>query len=158
MIDLKGCKMNYELIKQRLAPCGLHCGKCFAFTDGDIRNHSKHLKDSLGEFDVYAQRFTELLDESVFNKYSDFKELLDYFAKVDCIGCRKENCKLFKDCNVRRCSERKGVNFCFECSDFPCNNTGFDEHLHKRSVAINNKMKEIGVENYYEEIKDKPRY
>jgi hypothetical protein len=47
--------------------------------------------------------------------------------------------------------------FCYQCPDFPCNNTGFDEHLHKRSVDINNRMKEIGVEKYYEEVKDMKR-
>jgi hypothetical protein len=46
--------MEYEQIKSRLAPCGLHCGKCFAFVYGDIRKNSKGLKESLGEFDIYA--------------------------------------------------------------------------------------------------------
>jgi hypothetical protein len=150
--------MNYEKIKDRLAPCGLHCGKCFAYIDSDIKNHSSRLKESLGNFDTYAERFVDLLNEPVFNKYKDFKELLDYFTKADCKGCRKENCKLFKDCKVRSCSEEKGVDFCFECPEFPCNNTGFDVHLDKRSVAINKRMKELGVEKYYNTIKDKPRY
>ena len=62
--------MNYKQIKNRLAPCGLHCGKCFAFTDGDIAEHSNYLKNALGEFDVYADRFVDLLNEPVFRKYS----------------------------------------------------------------------------------------
>ena len=147
-----------NLIKSRLAPCGLHCGKCFAFRDGDISKESKSLLRNLGNFEVYAERFTELLDAPVFKKYPDFKEMLSFFAKAECGGCRKEKCKLFKDCNVRLCSEEKNVDFCFECSLFPCSNTGFDDHLYKRSVKINQKMKEIGVENYYNEIKDQPRY
>lgn len=150
--------MNYDQIKNRLAPCGLHCGKCFAFADGDIKNNSKKLKESLGDFDVYAQRFVELIIEPVFNKYPDFKELLSYFATVECGGCRKEKCKIFKECNVRDCSEQKMVDFCFQCPEFPCNNTGFDQHLSKRSVEINMRINEIGVEKYYDEIKDKPRY
>ena len=150
--------MELDQIKNRLAPCGLHCGKCFAFVDGDIRNNSKRLKESLGGFDVYAQRFVELLDEPVFRKYPDFKVLLSYFASVECRGCRKESCKIFKDCKVRDCHSRKKVDFCFQCSEFPCTNTGFDQHLHKRSVDINIKMSEIGVEKYYDEIKDTPRY
>lgn len=150
--------MDYEQIKNRLAPCGLHCGKCFAFADGDIKKYSNLLKENLGNFDVYASRFTELLSEPKFEKYPEFKGLLAYFASVECNGCRKEKCKIFKDCKVRDCHEQKRVDFCFQCSDFPCGNTGFDEHLHKRSVDINIKMKEIGVENYYAEIKDKPRY
>jgi len=150
--------MEYEQVKNRLAPCGLHCGKCFAFVDGDIRNDSKRLKKSLGEFDIYAVRFVDLINEPIFKKYPDFKELLSYFSSVECNGCRKEKCKIFKDCKVRDCYETKGIDFCFQCSDFPCDNTGFDNHLHKRSVDINMRIKEIGVEEYYNEIKAKPRY
>jgi len=150
--------MDYDFIKSRLGPCGLHCGKCFAFIDGDIKNYSNKLKDSLGDFGTYANRFVDLINEPVFNKYRDFNELLTYFASVECAGCRKERCKIFKDCKVRDCHERKNVDFCFECSDFPCNNTGFDQHLEKRSIDINIKMREIGVQEYYNEIKDKSRY
>lgn len=145
-------------IQDRLAPCGLHCGKCFAYTDGEIRNKSIELKKALGNFDVYAQRFVDLIDAPVFKKYPDFKKLLMYFSTIECKGCRKETCRLFKDCKVRDCYKEKGVDFCYQCSDFPCNNTGFDEHLYKRSVDINNRIKEVGIEKYYQEIKDKPRY
>jgi hypothetical protein len=150
--------MDYEQIKTRLAPCGLHCGKCFAFADGDITRQSRQLQESLGNFDIYAERFVTLLEEPVFKKYSEFKEMLTYIISVQCKGCRLEKCKLFKTCNVRDCHEQKNVDFCFQCPEFPCNNTGFDPHLHKRSVDINVRMKEIGVEKYYEEIKGKPRY
>lgn len=150
--------MEYEFIKSRLAPCGLHCGKCFAFKDGDITKTSDQLKNLLGNFNVYAERFVELLGNPVFSKYPQFKELLEYFSEGECSGCRNERCKLFKNCKVRECSEEKGVDFCFQCSDFPCGNTGFDKHLNDRSVTINQRMAEIGVEQYYIEIKEKPRY
>lgn len=150
--------MDYEFIKSRLAPCGLHCGKCFAFTEGDISELSRNLKYSFGDFDVYAERFVDMLNEPLFLKYPDFKEMLDFFGKGKCSGCRKEKCAIFKNCRVRECSEKKAVDFCFECSDFPCENTGFDEHLQKRWMNINLKMKEDGVEAYYNEIKDKSRY
>lgn len=150
--------MDYEFIKSRLAPCGLHCGKCFAFADGDIVDLSNRLKESLGNFDVYAERFVTLLNEPVFSKYGDFKTLLNHLSTPKCKGCRKEKCILFQSCKVRECSEEKNVDFCFQCKDFPCENTGFDKHLHRRSVNINLRMKEIGVEAYYNEIKNKPRY
>jgi len=156
--DNREVSMDYEFIKTRLAPCGLHCGKCFAFSDGDINRLSKELKDNLGNFDVYAERFVNLLDEPLFLKYPEFKEMLDYFSAGKCTGCRKEHCVLFKNCNVRGCSENKQVDFCFQCSEFPCNNTGFDEHLQKRWKSINTKMKEGGVEAYYNKVKDKPNY
>ena len=150
--------MGYEFIKTRLSPCGLHCGKCFAFSEGKICQLSQELKYNLGDFDVYAERFVTMLDEPIFLKYSDFKEMLEFFSKGKCKGCRNEKCVMFKSCKVRECSENEGVDFCFECSNFPCNNTGFDEHLYKRWKDINVKMKMDGVETYYNEIKDKPRY
>lgn len=150
--------MNYEHIKERLAPCGLHCGKCFAFEDGEIKNHSRQLQKSLGNFDVYAARFVDLLNEPAFKNYPTFKAMLQHFASDGCKGCRQEKCKLFSNCKVRDCHEQQGVDFCFQCAHFPCNNTGFDEHLHKRSIDINRRMKEIGVEKYFEEVKDVPRY
>lgn len=150
--------MDYNLIKNKLAPCGLDCSKCYAFVGGDIKNLSNQLKIALGDFDIYAQRFAELINGDIFRKYADFKTLLTHFASADCNGCRNEKCKIFRDCKVRDCIEEKFVDFCFQCSDFPCENTGFDEHLQKRSIEINRKMKEIGVEKYYDEVKEKPRY
>lgn len=145
---------QYDFVKQRLGPCGLHCGKCFAFADGEIAALSRQLKDALGNFDIYAQRFAGMLDEQpVFLQYPAFKAFLQYLTEVECGGCRKEKCKLFKTCNARPCSEEKGVDFCFACDEFPCENTGFNENLYKRHVEINKRMKEIGAEQYYEEIK-----
>ncbi|MCL2682066.1 MAG: DUF3795 domain-containing protein [Bacteroidales bacterium] len=150
--------MDYEFIKTRLAPCGGYCGNCFAFSEGKICELSKDLQNNLGNFDEYAERFVNLLNEPLFLNYSEFKEMLNYFSFGKCKGCRKEKCAVFKGCNVRECSENKGVDFCFQCSEFPCNNTGFDEHLQKRWIARCIKMKECGVEAYYNEIKNEPRY
>ena len=126
-------KMNKDAIDARLAPCGLHCGKCFAFADGEIRRLSRELRTALGGFDIYL-------------------------ASNACGGCRKEPCRLFRGCKVRSCSSRRGVDYCFRCDEFPCTHTGFDEHLYRRFVAINHRMREEGVERYYDEIKDLPRY
>jgi len=149
---------DHEWIKRRLAPCGLHCGKCFAFTDGDISFHSRRLRESLGNFDGYAERFVKVLDAPVFGKYGDFKELLEYLGQGSCKGCREERCKLYRSCRVRLCSEKRGVDFCFECGEFPCEETGLDADLYRRHVAINERMREIGVHEYYEEVKDRTRY
>ena len=140
-----------------ISPCGLHCGKCFAFKDRDIRKLSIELKENLGNFETYAKRFETIIDP-VFENYKSFKEMLDYFTTVECGGCRKEECKFFKNCNVRSCTENKDVEFCYECSEFPCDHTGFDENLYKRYVSINKRIKEIGPHKYYQEIKYVPRY
>ncbi|MDO4582095.1 MAG: DUF3795 domain-containing protein [Bacillota bacterium] len=144
-------------VKERIAPCGLHCGKCFAFAEGDIHQHSNKLRENLGNFEPYAKRFEVQLDP-VFSEYPAFKKMLDYLAEASCGGCRKEKCKFYKNCQVRACALEKQVDFCYECPEFPCDHTGLDENLYKRHVAINKRIAEIGAEAYYEEIKDKPRY
>lgn len=142
---------------RRLAPCGLHCGKCFAFQDGDIHNAANELRRNLGNFEPYAERFKVQLD-SVFEDYPQFKGMLDYIADSKCGGCRKEECKFYKNCRVRACAEEKNINFCYECSEFPCDHTGLDPNLYKRHVAINEEIRNIGPEAYYQKIKDTPRY
>lgn len=158
IISKYGLNMDYEYIKSRLSPCGLHCGKCFAFKDGNIVQLSGQLKESLGEFDAYAERFISLLNEPTFSNYPEFKSLLNLFSIPKCIGCREEKCILYKNCKVRECSEKRKVDFCFQCNDFPCSDTGFDEHLYKRFQKINERMKRIGIDAYFNEIKDKSRY
>lgn len=150
--------MTIEKIKTAIAPCGLSCEKCFAHVDGDIRKLSIQLKERLGNFAVYAQRFESLLSQPIFKKYPDFEEMLDYFASENCTGCRNEQCKLFKECGVRGCHQKKGVDFCFECEEFPCNQTNFDPQLQKNWILINEKIKKSGIETYYEKSKTRPRY
>ena len=149
--------MSTPDVKERLAPCGLHCGKCFAFHDGEIHEAAVRLRKYLGNFAPYAQRFAVQLDP-VFEKYPDFALLLDYLADVSCGGGRIEKCKFYKNCKVRSCSLEKQVDFCCECPEFPCGHTGLDQNLDQRHVAINRRIAEIGPEAYYDDIKDTPRY
>jgi hypothetical protein len=148
--------MEYKEILQILAPCGLNCKKCFAYTRGDIRVHATRLKESLGQFDRYAERFSTLVDP-VFAHYASFKDLLAHLTGGDCDGCRKGMCK-YPNCGVIDCYQKKGVEFCFQCDEFPCDQAHFDPDLKQRWIRMNNRMSEIGVEAYFEETKDTPRY
>jgi hypothetical protein len=147
--------MTYGEIKKILAPCGLNCMKCQMYADGDIRRHSVELKRLLAAFDIYADRFSKFLP--IYRKYPEFKELLAHFSQANCKGCRQGDCK-YPNCGVAKCYQRSGVDFCFQCEEFPCAKSNFDPNLHERWIRMNQRMKEIGVEAYYEETKDQPRY
>jgi hypothetical protein len=84
--------------------------------------------------------------------------MLDYFASENCRGCRNEQCRMFKGCGVRACHQEKMVDFCYQCDDFPCSRTNFDENLHKAWVRINEIIKNDGIEKYYEKTLKRPRY
>jgi hypothetical protein len=147
--------MKYRDILEELGPCGLSCRKCLAYSNGDIRKTSEELQRLLGDFDRYAERFAAFLP--VFNNYPAFKELLAHLAQADCAGCRSGQCK-YPNCGVMKCHADKGIDFCFQCSEFPCDGTNFDDDLRQRWIQMNKRMKEIGVEAYLEETKDAPRY
>ena len=146
-----------EKLLQRVGFCGLHCGKCYAFADGDLHKAAVALKENLGNFEPYAKRFATSFDP-VFENYDAFKVMLDFFAAADCKGCRETKCALFKTCQVRPCALEKHVAFCCECPEFPCDHSGMEGPLHDRWVSINQRIRDIGAESYYEEIKDQPRY
>ncbi|MBN2411164.1 DUF3795 domain-containing protein [candidate division KSB1 bacterium] len=147
--------MDYNNILKILAPCGLNCEKCMGFYNGLIKKHSIELKNLLGSFDQYAKRFSEFIP--VFKNYPQFKELLDFLTQGDCPGCRSGACR-YPDCGVIKCYQEKGVDFCFQCDEFPCDKTNFDPDLKQRWLSMNKRMQEIGVEGYYEETKNLPRY
>lgn len=147
--------MEYEDILDDLAPCGLSCRKCFANSRGDIALLSAQLQERLGSFDVYAERFSAFLP--AFKDYPPFKELLAYLVQGHCDGCRRGTC-LHPNCGVSTCYREQGVDFCFQCDEFPCQETNFDPHLEGRWRQMNERMGEIGVEVCYEESKDLPRY
>ena len=147
--------MEYKDILEILAPCGLNCCKCFAFSESEIKMLSTKLQELLGSFDRYAERLSLFHPE--FKNYPSFKKLLTYFTQSDCNGCRRSNCK-YSNCGVINCYKNKGVDFCFQCNEFPCEKTNFDSGLKCRWIQMNNRMKDIGIESYFQETKDLPRY
>lgn len=148
-------KTEYDKILDFIAPCGLNCRKCLANVRGEIAGHSIELQKLLGNFDIYAERFSSF--HPIYKNYPSFKKLLSHLAKPDCNGCRQGTCK-YPNCGVAECYKNKGVDFCFQCDEFPCEKTNFDPHLKARWIKTNKRMKEIGVESYYEETKDLCRY
>jgi len=148
-------KMEYDAILAILAPCGLNCRKCLAYHEGEIKIHSTKLKELLGSFEKYAERFSKFLP--VFSNYPSFKELLTFLKQGDCGGCRSGAGKN-PNCGVIKCYKEKGVDFCFQCDEFPCEKANFDPDLKQRWIKMNNRMKEIGIEAFFKEDKELPRY
>ena len=84
--------MDYERLT---APCGLPCFECFLFTAQDNEEIRAMVSRELGIP-------TEL---------------------AICRGCRDEGGKcahLPVDCRLYPCAADKGVQFCCDCKDFPC--------------------------------------
>ena len=69
-----------------------------------------------------------------------------------CPGCGHGN----KPCKIARCGMEHGVEYCFQCPEYPCGlydhvdeYDSFMTHLHQKADLM--KAKEIGIEAYTEE-------
>lgn len=147
--------MKKEEMLKKIAPCGLLCYTCTAAKDGAIQIHSRTLLRLLESFDGFAVQFSE--HEPRLKKYPDFKEVLQFFAEASCDGCRDGDC-MYPGCPVWPCIKEKGYDFCFECETFPCEKVESESPLRLKWLNANERMKEVGVETYFEEAKDKSHY
>jgi hypothetical protein len=138
-----------------IAPCGLLCYTCDAMKDGVINASAKKLLYVLGSYDSFLDGSPG--SRTISDKYNDFKEVLEYLANGKCHGCREDHC-MDSNCIIPKCTEDRGILFCFECKDFPCDKTGFPTGLREKWIRKNNKIKEIGIEQFFEEEKKVPHY
>ncbi|HOP27257.1 MAG TPA: DUF3795 domain-containing protein [Candidatus Sabulitectum sp.] len=71
--------------------------------------------------------------------------------KLECSGCKGDVTAGFcENCEMRLCAREKGIEFCFQCGEFPCKTiTGFrnDDACHHSAVFSNlKKIREAGLE------------
>lgn len=127
---------------QMTAPCGLDCFNCVFF----LANHDQGAREEL-------ERYERLMGMPM--------------EMMLCQGCRSQGgcIKLHgavsnrgedEPCPAFACSQEKGLDFCYECGDFPC------DHLHPYAdradkVPHNTKVfnlcliKKMGLENWARE-------
>ncbi|MFZ5633410.1 MAG: DUF3795 domain-containing protein [Bacillota bacterium] len=147
--------MNYEDVLKHLAPCGLDCNRCADYENGEIKQLSLKLLQLLGNYRRVAKMKSEQKPE--FNNYQQFEEMLASFSRASCSGCRGDNVLCFIVCQAKTCHREKGVDFCFQCDEYPCEKQ-FTGALRERWIQRNNRMKEIGAVQFYYEQLELPRY
>ncbi|MGE5389589.1 MAG: DUF3795 domain-containing protein [Deltaproteobacteria bacterium] len=147
--------MDHGNIINRLAPCGLDCGRCAGYSGGKIKCLSGELAVALGHYRRIAP--VRARADGEFAYYEQFEKILAAFAASDCNGCRSEGSRCPAICKAKKCHKEKGVDFCFQCSDFPCDDE-MEVVTGGRWRKFNERMAEIGVEAFYEEQLGMPRY
>lgn len=148
-------RITYQEVVERLAPCGIDCERCVRYKDGRVRRAATDLGEALAGFENMAPRVADRLP--ALKEYGRFAEILDLFTQADCAGCRAAGCPL-PFCAARTCYREQGVDFCFQCADYPCDRNQYPENMSERWRAYNDRMREVGAEQYYQESLDKPRY
>ncbi|MEN6347806.1 MAG: DUF3795 domain-containing protein [Syntrophomonas sp.] len=147
--------MDYNEVVGRLAPCGLDCSRCADYAGGEIQKLSVRLGELLNGYGRVA-RVNEDINQ-VFRGYPQFEEILNTFSQAACSGCRGNNVLCPIECVAGKCTREKGVYFCFQCEEFPCSKK-IDDQIQKRWLDFNQRMKEIGVEAFYDTQSKRPRY
>jgi hypothetical protein len=120
--------MDYEYMT---APCGLACFNCVVFLANEDPKMRTMLSDQFG-----------LPPE-----------------KAVCKGCREVNGKcpvIPMECSVYPCAEKKGVKFCCDCPDFPCDSLHpyadqADKLPHNTKVFNLCLIKKMGLEKWAKE-------
>jgi hypothetical protein len=78
--------------------------------------------------------------------------------KLLCKGCRISGCTMLVDkCETLECVKSKNLDFCFECSDFPCSKLqplaeGADIYPHNLKVYNLITIKNKGLEKWASEV------
>jgi len=154
-----------------VAPCGLYCGTCAFFHKSKIKETVLVLKDHLDGFEYLANLYAKDVPE--LREYPAFRNVLAYLGKQDCLGCRRgggtvEGPALYCTnlCPIKTCLSEKGMDFCYQCVDFPCGK--IHNEVLKRDfprgrlleiwLTSNKRIKEIGLDKYLQEKKSEARY
>ena len=148
-------RLTREDIVQRLAPCGIDCERCVMYGRGRIKNLASGLLQALEGFEHMAPRVADRFP--ALREYDRFTEVLRLFTEGDCLGCRAGGPEM-PFCSARTCFREKGVDFCFECAEYPCERNAYPENMAERWRRYNDRMREVGVEDYYQESLTRPRY
>jgi hypothetical protein len=147
--------ITYQDVLERLAPCGIDCERCMRYADGRVRRSAAALATALEGFEHMAPKVVDRVPALA--EYERFREILGLFAGADCPGCRAGGSPL-PFCAARTCFREQKVDFCFQCGLYPCDRNEYPENLAQRWRACNDRMLQVGVEQYYQESLEKPRY
>ncbi len=87
--------MSVDINFNTAAVCGIFCPSCELYIATQ--------ENDLEKVKAYAIRAGQTVEETL------------------CDGCRSERLNLHcRMCQFRTCSEEKGIDFCSECAEFPC--------------------------------------
>ena len=136
--------------------CGqFYCALCKYFT-GTLVEAAKHL----WKFIERPASIVLIMKASNACDFEEFARGVKWLASQEkpCKGCRfGGGWSWWPDCPVRDCTIQKGIDFCYQCADFPCNKLKEEPLLEikKSIIETNNKIRDIGIEEHFQILRDK---
>ncbi len=127
---LEYSKWRYQLNYQELtSPCGIDCFNC--------------------------ELFETNVTESMQQKVGDYMNVAP--ETVKCRGCRISGCFILPNgCEALNCITAKGVDFCYECDEFPCSKLqpcvdGAEKYPQNYKLFNLCRIKNVGLEKWARE-------
>lgn len=128
--------MHSQERRNLAAPCGLYCGACTSY--------------------ITRKRGGEVALTAMAKRVSERWGTTIKTADLVCEGCLSSQVAIYcRRCAMRDCATKKGINYCAQCSDFPCqtitnfNNDGVRHH--SEVLANVRHQKEIGIDVWLDE-------
>ena len=142
-------------VSKSISCCGRYdCSLC-AYHTGLIVNMANELKtfcDKYGSMRLIAEHHKGY-------NYDEFIKGLNWISsKKPCDGCRfGGGWSWWPDCPVRDCILEKGLDFCYQCKDFPCDRLKEGPLPEGRRVIIeaNKKMREMNFDDWLKIVREK---
>ena len=142
--------MEKKELLRRIAPCSALCFSCTNCKDGVFSEFSP-VFDRFGE--IFNQAFSGIPDtrgKKITSFFQDFSDSFQNPCGGQCHGCRedlslKQGCA--ENCGIPSCAAQRGVDFCADCSDFPC------KMLNEPMIKGGRRIQKIGAAQYWEETK-----
>lgn len=161
MITLKS-KVSEDILNA-IAPCSMFCSTCTGCQYGQISYHAKELLRLLEGHEEFLDKNLEKDYRHKLDEFKAFSAKLKKYAYPKCAGCRngKANSCSIKGCIIPECIKQHNVDFCAECQEFPCNKVNETIYTKKTIEKWKNgskKIKECGIQKYYESHKNLPHY
>lgn len=155
-----------EELLRAIAPCSMMCHTCPACQGGAIERCAAQM---LRYFEGYYEFNDAMLPAEYRDRLDSFKQFEDRmkkYAKRSCPTCREtpeDGRGCIEDYPVRSCYREKGVDFCAECGEFPCEKAkSFFMNRHPVIAGDwengSRRLREIGPEAYFEEKKGISHY
>lgn len=146
---------THQELLRLIAPCGMTCGTCSGYVRGSVVTYSRKLRQSLEGFASLAEQFASF--RSVFRHYPAFEEVLRELAAGACEGCRS-GAQPKPGCFVAPCVRSKGIDWCWQCDEFPCENVHYSARGREIWLSANQTMARIGVAAYWAQVSNLPHY
>lgn len=117
--------------KRVAAICGLFCPSCTIYIGS--KEDPKRLKE-------LSVRFTQPIED------------------IRCEGCRSEKRASYcNTCKMAACAGKKGIDFCIECHDYPCEDLKKFQSVYAHRIELwqsQARIKKVGYEKWLEEMND----